>query len=58
MTKYYINKNIEKYSIKIPKSTTRKRLQEFNHKKRQRSSFEKNTTIKYSKATIRELPKF
>jgi hypothetical protein len=46
MTKYYINENIEKYSIKIPKSTTRKTLQEFNHKKRQHSSFEKNTTIK------------
>jgi hypothetical protein len=45
-TKYYINENIEKYSIKIPKSRTRKRLEEFNHKKRQRRSFEKNTTIK------------
>ncbi len=41
MIKYYINKNIEKYSIKMPKSTMRKRLHEFNHKKRQYSSLKK-----------------
>ncbi len=33
MTKYYIKENIEKYSIKMLKSTMRKRLQKFNHKK-------------------------
>jgi hypothetical protein len=54
MTKYYINENIEKYSIKIPKSTMRKRLHEFNHKKWQYSSFLK---IQPLKATIMELPK-
>ncbi len=38
MTKYYIDENIEKYSIKMLKSTMRKRLQKFNHKERQSSS--------------------
>jgi hypothetical protein len=38
MTKYYIKENIEKYSIKMLKSTMRKRLQKINHKQRQSSS--------------------
>ncbi len=38
LTKYYIKENIEKYSIKMLKSTMRKRLQKFNHKKQQSSS--------------------
>jgi hypothetical protein len=33
MTKYYINENMEKYSIKMAKNTTKKRLHEFNDKK-------------------------
>jgi hypothetical protein len=33
MRKYYINENIEKYSIKMAKSRRRKRLHEFKHKK-------------------------
>jgi len=45
MTKYYINENIEKYSIKMAKSRKRKRLHEFNDKKRQYFRFLKITTI-------------
>jgi hypothetical protein len=33
MTKYYINENIGKYSIKMAKNKRRKRLHEFNEKK-------------------------
>ncbi len=33
MNKYYINENIEKYSIKMPKNHMKKKLHEFNHKK-------------------------
>ncbi len=57
MTKYYINKNIEKYSIKMPQSTTRKRLHEFNHKKRQYFKFLKNRRIEQWKGRIMEIPK-
>ncbi len=57
MTKYYINENIEKYSIKMAKSGRRKRLHEFNHKKREYFKFLKNRTMEQSKVTIMELRK-
>jgi hypothetical protein len=46
MNKYYINENIEKYSIKMPKSIMKKNYMNLITKKRQYFKFLKNITIK------------
>jgi hypothetical protein len=41
-----MNENIEKYSIKMPKNIMKRKLHEFNHKKRQYLKLLNNITIK------------